>query len=210
VRRRAAAAALVLALLAATAAEAQAPVAPRRPAAGAGQGAEPDRLRPGAGGLGLMQGERAGPVTVDADQLEALQKEGLVVFSGNVVASQNGSTHYADRIEVYLDPKGAGIVRMISSGNVRVVTRDCLMGSAGRAEYYDAEQRVVLAGNARVWRENDTVTGERITIYLAEDRSVVEGGKQERVKAVFNPRGQGEASGAAAGRPKAPPGSPCQ
>ena len=34
----------------------------------------------------------------------------------------------------------------------------------------------------------DVVTGERITIYLAEDRSVVEGGQQERVKAVFYPR----------------------
>jgi len=47
----------------------------------------------------------------------------------------------------------------------------------------------VLVGNARVWRESDVVTGERITIYLAEDRSLVEGGKQERVKAIFYPSG---------------------
>ena len=196
--------------------EGQAAPAPRRPAKppvppppaaapapAAPSAAAPARPGPGGPGLGLMQGDRSGPVTVDADQLEALQKEGLVVFKGNVVASQNGSTQYADRMEVYLDPKGSGIVRMISTGNVRVVTRDCLMGTAGRAEYYDAEQRVILVGNARVWRENDVVTGERITIFLAEDRSLVEGGKQERVKAVFNPRGPAE------GKPKAPAGSPC-
>ncbi|HEV8437861.1 MAG TPA: lipopolysaccharide transport periplasmic protein LptA [Methylomirabilota bacterium] len=134
--------------------------------------------------------DKSAPVTVDADQLENRQKEGLIVFTGNVVASQNNSTHYADRMEVYLDAKGESIVRTISTGNVKIITRDCRMGTARRAEYYDAEQRVVLIGNARVWREDNVVTGERITIYLAEDRSVVEGGKQARVKAVFYPKNQ--------------------
>ena len=130
------------------------------------------------------------PVTVDADQLENLQKEGLIVFTGNVVANQNNSTQYADRMEVYLDAKGENIVRTISTGNVRIITKDCRMGTARRAEYDDAEQRVMLIGNARVWRDDNVVTGERVTIYLAEDRSVVEGGKQERVKAVFYPKSQ--------------------
>jgi len=134
--------------------------------------------------------DKNGPVTVDADQLENLQKEGLIVFTGNVVANQNNSTQYADRMEVYLDAKGSNIVRTISTGNVRIITRDCRMGTAKRAEYYDAEQRVVLIGNARVWRDDNVVTGERITIFLAEDRSVVEAGKQERVKAVFYPKNE--------------------
>jgi lipopolysaccharide export system protein LptA len=144
---------------------------------------------------------RNAPVTVDADQLENLQKEGLVVFTGNVVATQNSSTQYADRMEVYLDDKGNRIVRTVSTGNVRIITRDCRTGTAKRAEYYDAEQRVVLIGNARVWRDDNVVTGERITIYLAEDRSVVEGGQQERVKAVFYPKNQDEAA-----QPKVPAG----
>ena len=144
------------------------------------------------------------PVTVDADQLENIQKEGLVVFTGNVVATQNSSTQWADRMEVYLDDKGDRIVRTISTGNVRIITRDCRSGTAKRAEYYDAEQRVVLIGNARVWRDDNVVTGERITIFLAEDRSVVEGGQQERVKAVFYPKSQDEA----AARPK-PVGGQC-
>jgi lipopolysaccharide export system protein LptA len=183
--------------------EAQTPAPKRRPAKEAATpGQPPAGSRSTSPGLGMLQGDRSGPVTVDADQLEAMQKQGLVVFTGNVIAAQNGATHYADRLEVYLNPKGTGVSRMISTGNVRVVTRDCLLGTAGRAEYHDAEQRVILVGNARVWRDNDMVTGERITIYLAEDRSVVEGGKQERVKAVFNPRGATE------GKPKVP-GPPC-
>jgi lipopolysaccharide export system protein LptA len=126
-----------------------------------------------------------GPVVVDSDTLESMQKEGLSIFKGNVVARQNNSVQYADRMEVYTDAKSDRIERVVSTGNVRIITRDCRMGTASRTEYYDAEQRVVLIGNARVWRESDVVTGERITIYLAEDRSLVEGGKQERVKAIF-------------------------
>jgi lipopolysaccharide export system protein LptA len=149
--------------------------------------------------------DRNSPVTVDADQLENLQKEGLIVFTGNVVASQNGSTQYADRMEVYLDANGEAIVRTISTGNVKIITRDCKIGTARRAEYYDAEQRVVLVGNARVWQDDNVVTGERITIYLAEDRSVVEAGKQERVKAVFYPKNQDQPEQAG----KVPAGAPC-
>jgi len=125
------------------------------------------------------------PVVVDSDSLESMQKEGLSVFKGNVVARQNNSTQWADRMEVYTDSKTDRIERVVSTGNVRIVTRDCRMGTASRTEYYDAEQRVVLIGNARVWKGSDIVTGERITIYLAEDRSLVEGGKQGRVKAIF-------------------------
>ena len=56
------------------------------------------------------------------------------------------------------------------------------------------------------------VTGERITIYLAEDRNVVEGGKQERVKAVFYPKNQQEAAkpdAKPAGDGKPAGGAPC-
>jgi lipopolysaccharide export system protein LptA len=150
----------------------------------------------------------AQPVTVDADQLESIQKQGLVIFSGNVVARHNNSTQYADRMEVYLDAGGDKVLRTVSTGSVKIITRDCRTGTAKRAEYYDAEQRVVLVGDARVWQDENVVTGERITIFLAEDRQVVEAGKDERVKAVFYPRREGEASAAA--NPKPAPGAACK
>ena len=144
--------------------------------------------------------DRGQPVTVDADRMERYGKESLVIFSGNVVARQNGSVQYADRMEVYLDEKGDRVVRTVSTGNVRIVTRDCKTGTAQRAEYVDLEQRMVLVGNARVWQDDNVVTGETITMFLSQDRSLVQGGKQERVKAVFSPReepaGDGRAPGA--------------
>ena len=132
--------------------------------------------------------DRRQPVTIDADRMERFGKESLVVFTGNVVARQSASVQYAERMEVYLDEKGDRILRTVSTGNVRIVTSDCKTGTAKRAEYHDLEQRVVLLGNARVWQDDNVVSGDTITIYLSEDRSVVQGGRQERVKAVFYQR----------------------
>jgi len=134
---------------------------------------------------GKGQEDRSQPVTVDSDRMERFGKESLIIFTGNVVARQNNSVQYADRMEVYLDEKGDRILRTVSTGSVRIVTRDCKTGTAKRAEYFDLEQRVVLIGNARVWQNDDVVSGDTITIFLAQDRNVVQGGKQDRVKAVF-------------------------
>jgi lipopolysaccharide export system protein LptA len=113
-------------------------------------------------------------------------------------------------MEVYLDEKGDRILRAVSTGNVRIVTRDCKTGTAKRAEYYDLEQRIVLSGNARVWQEDNVVTGETITIFLSQDHSIVQGGKQERVKAIFYPKDEtrDEAAAAAPG-PAKKPSAPC-
>ncbi|MGH7324302.1 MAG: lipopolysaccharide transport periplasmic protein LptA [Candidatus Rokuibacteriota bacterium] len=129
--------------------------------------------------------DRGQPVTVDADRMEHYGKESLIVFSGNVVARQDTSVQYAERMEVYLDEKGERIARTVSTGNVRIVTKDCRTGTAKRAEYFDLEQRMVLTGDARVWQGDRVVTGETITIFLSQDHSVVQGAGPERVKAVF-------------------------
>ena len=177
------------------------PAAPAPGAAAAKPKAPEPKGEPGGRGAPGPAGiDRNSPVTIDADLLENLQKEGLVVFTGNVVANQNNS-------DPVLGPDGGLPRRQGRRHRAHGVERqredhhqDCKIGTAKRAEYYDAEQRVVLVGNARVWQEDNVVTGERITIFLAEDRSVVEGGKQERVKAVFYPRGQEQPAATASRR----------
>lgn len=166
---------------------------PAAPEPGPRAGGPAAPARPGAGS--------SSPIVIDADRMEALRKEGLVIFSGNVVARQDNSVQTADRMEVYLDDKGERVLRIISTGNVKIVTEDCRTGTARRAEYYDDEQRLVLIGDAKVWQDENVVTGERITIYLAEDRSTVEGGTRDRVKSVFYPRRE-EGGGAVSPAPR--------
>ena len=156
---------------------------------------------PATGRKAPAKEDRAQPVTVDADKMERFGKENLVVFTGNVVARHNGSVQYADRMEVYLDERGDKVLRTVSTGSVRIITRDCRTGTARRAEYHDLEQRVVLLGNARVWKEDNVVSGETITIFLSQDRAVAEGGRQERVKTVFYRNDDKPTETAAAARP---------
>jgi lipopolysaccharide export system protein LptA len=138
------------------------------------------------------------PIVIDADRMEASKKEGLVVFTGNVIAKQENSVQTADRMEVYLDDKGDRVLRIVSTGNVKIVTEDCRTGTSKRAEYYDDDQRLILIGDAKVWQEDNVVTGERIVMFLADDRSEVEAGPQGRVKSVFYPKRDEEKTDAGA------------
>ena len=137
----------------------------------------------GAGGDGGQQ-----PLTVDSDKMERFGKEKLVIFTGNVVARYNNNVQYADRTEVYFDEREDNVLRTVSTGNVRIILRDCRTGTARRAEYYDLDQRVVLKGNARVWQDDNVVSGDTITIFISQDRMVVDGGKNERTKGIFYSR----------------------
>ncbi len=149
--------------------------------------AQPGPVAPSRASDGKSKGQDQ-PVTIDADRMERFGKESLVVFTGKVVARHDNSVQYADRMEVYLDEKGNRVLRSVSTGNVRIITRDCRTGTAKRAEYFDLDQRLVLLGDARVWEGDNVVTGDTITIFLSQDRSVVQGGQQGRVKAVFYPK----------------------
>ena len=189
-------AALVLAVLAALGAAVAAagrpdqgsrPAPRRRPEAAPPAAAPKPRRRQAGGGRSI--GPRSNsPIVIDADRMEAMKKEGLIIFTGNVVAKQENSVQTADRMEVYLDDKGERVIRIVSTGNVKIVTEDCRTGTAKRAEYYDDDQtahahrrRQGVAGGQRGDRGRDR-------IFLADDRSTVRGGNQARVKSVFYPK----------------------
>jgi lipopolysaccharide export system protein LptA len=133
-------------------------------------------------------GRSSSPIVIDADHMEAMKKEGLVIFTGNVIAKQDNSVQTADRMEVYLDDRGERVLRIVSTGNVKIVTEDCRTGTARRAEYYDDDQRLLLIGDAKVWQDENVVTGDEIEMFLAEDRSTVKSGSRDRVKSVFYPK----------------------
>ena len=152
------------------------------PELAAGQPAPKGSTPPPAAGAATKTTQ---PLTVDSEKMERFGKEGVVIFSGNVVARRDNAVQYADRVEVYLDEKGDRVLRTVSTGSVRIITKDCRTGTAQRAEYYDLDQRVVLIGNARVWQEDNVVSGDTITIFISQDRTIVEGGKQDRVKGIF-------------------------
>ena len=121
------------------------------------------------------------PIQIDSHSLEARADEGLVVFQGEVVARQGDMTLQADRVSVFVDPSTSEVRSADAAGNVRVQRQDVV--ATGQEGKYDVSQGVVeLSGDAKAWRGRNVVAGDRIILYLAEDRIVVEG-----AKAVFVP-----------------------
>jgi lipopolysaccharide export system protein LptA len=73
------------------------------------------------------------------------------------------------------------IVRIQARGHVKVTLENRV--ALSDAAVYDAQSRIItLSGNPRLWRGNDFLSGDRIKVFLDEDRSVVEGGGSEKVK----------------------------
>jgi len=76
------------------------------------------------------------------------------------------------------------IVRIEAKGHVKVVQSD-QVALSGRAVYDPRERVITLTDSPQVWRGKDLLTGSRITVYLEEDRSVIESGPGSRVNATF-------------------------
>ncbi|MDO9462916.1 MAG: LptA/OstA family protein, partial [Deltaproteobacteria bacterium] len=61
------------------------------------------------------------------------------------------------------------------------------IATGDEAVYYEAEQNVILTGNPKVWEGNSMIKGSKITVFLDEDRSIVESQEENRVEAIVYP-----------------------
>ena len=78
-------------------------------------------------------------------------------------------------------------VSMIEAIGSVIIEKDDGRATCRKATYYEAEGKIVLTGNPIAWQKGTRVSGEKMTMYLADDRSVVEGGTQ----VVIEEAGQG-------------------
>lgn len=107
----------------------------------------------------------------------------------------------ADRLTLALsaDPdSGGGVRSVVAEGNVRF-SKGARRASAQRAEYDQARRLIVLERNAVIEDDRGNVTGDRVSIYLDEGRTVVEGG-EGRVRALLRPDGERGHGGDSQGR----------
>jgi lipopolysaccharide export system protein LptA len=159
--------------------------------------------------------EKEIPLRITAARLEADQKEGIIVFSGQVKSLYGDSTLYSDKLLVYLKkepapPKGAAkppqdqaeqsplgdlgagkIDRIVAKGNVRFVQED-RVANGDEAIYYKDRDEVVLKGNPQLWQAENTLKGERIVFNLKTNKVLVESSPQRRVEALLYSKGATE------------------
>ncbi|MGH7233110.1 MAG: LptA/OstA family protein [Nitrospiraceae bacterium] len=68
-----------------------------------------------------------------------------------------------------------------ATGRVRIVKEDG-QATCRKAIYHGDEDKIVLTGDPVAWQKGTRVTGQKIIMYLAEDRSVVEGGSHVMIE----------------------------
>jgi lipopolysaccharide export system protein LptA len=122
----------------------------------------------------LEKGKRE-PIVVTANRMEADQLGELVTFSGAVTLKKEDVTLHADTLRVFYDPRNRGVREIRARGKVRVV-QEGRVALADKAVYFSKEEKIVLTGDARVIENDNQVGGERITLFIRENRSFVEGG----------------------------------
>lgn len=131
------------------------------------------------------KGDDQSPMVINSDSLEVDNKNGKVLFKQNVVAKRGDIQIFAGEVEVSYEENK--IKEIIARKDVKVVRGD-VIATGQKASYDDARQMIILEGDPKIIQGDDTLEGERITFFLKDNKSVVEGNKGKRVQATIFPR----------------------
>jgi lipopolysaccharide export system protein LptA len=140
--------------------------------------------------------ERAAPIHIEADRMESYENRSQVVFKGRVEARQGDMVINAEQMTVFYLPaaedttggRGQRVSKVFAEGGVRV-NKDEWVATGQALDYFAQERRAVLSGEAKVWQDNNMITGNQVTLYLDEGKTVVERSRKEgeRVRAFIYP-----------------------
>ena len=139
-------------------------------------------------------GQDANRIHITADKLISETKAQTAEFIGNVNATQGGTTITGDRLKIYYK-KGLGekndqtgkesIKKIVASGNV-TIRMDDKVAVTEQAVYISETDMLILTGpNSKITSENNSVSGDKITLFRKDDRMIIDGSSGERVEAVL-------------------------
>ncbi len=141
--------------------------------------------------------------TITSKKMTVKNQDSQAIFEGAVVLTRGTLVVYSDRMVVSFGPQDANgqedrrmressqkkgpetvgnrsVNRIEATGRVKI-ERDNGNATCDKAIYYREEDKIVLTGSPVAWEKGTRVSGKRITMFLAEDRSVVEGGSHVRI-----------------------------
>lgn len=125
------------------------------------------------------------PMQISADRMIIHEQERRATFEGNVHVRQSDLLLQADQLDVWVKNSvasqeftyGSGnISKIAAKGHVRV-TQGARNITADEAVFDQDRQELVLSGNLSGRDGEYQVAGEKMVIYLEEQRSVIEGSR---------------------------------
>ena len=145
--------------------------------------------------------KKSEPIHIVSDRLDAYNDRGLVVFSGNVVATQEDKIMKSDNLFLYYKKregeskkigskniiKAGELEKVEAKGNVRITQGERVV-TGEKAIFYNDEQKIVVTGNPVMQEEKNIIKGEKIVVLLEENRGIVESTPGNRVTATIYPQ----------------------
>ena len=136
-----------------------------------------------------------GPIRVNADRSEVVEKQRQVILTDSVDIMQGDARLRANRVTLNYSGSGetqttglsgfGDISSMEAVGEVFYVTPE-LKATGDNGVYNAAEDTITLTGNVVLIRGEDVATGERLVMELSEGRTVLDGGSGQ-VQMNINP-----------------------
>jgi lipopolysaccharide export system protein LptA len=155
--------------------------------------------------------DQAVSTTITAKKMTVKNQDSQAVFEGAVVLTRGSLVVYSDRMVVLFraqdspandnqkgheavrgvaPSKGSDAVPAVSNRSVKMIEatgrvkieKDSGSATCEKAIYYHDGDKIILTGNPVAWEKGTRVSGKQITMFLAEDRSVVEGGSHVRIE----------------------------
>jgi len=138
-------------------------------------------------GQNQLFGNRKEPVDIISDTLDFDQKKQVATFTGNIKARQGDTTLSCDTLKIYFTGPGKKLKEIIATGTKVTINLQRKKGVCRKMHYFADDNKIVLSGNPSLDDGKNIITGETITFYLDEKRSVVKSGKNRRVKTTIFP-----------------------
>ncbi len=139
--------------------------------------------------------DQEGALTITSKKMTLKNQENTILFEGDVVVERDTMRLKANKVDVVFIPmseREQGLVETVdkkrevstitATGNVEFV-QDARTIHSNKVTYYKKDEKMVFTGSPDIREGQDELKGERITVYINEDRVVVEGGE-----AIIHPR----------------------
>ncbi|MDX1796138.1 MAG: lipopolysaccharide transport periplasmic protein LptA [Hydrogenovibrio sp.] len=139
------------------------------------------------------------PIEVTADTLSAKDKEGISIYTGNVIITQGTTTITGDKVTLHHPNRKVSTAIVVGTPATfrRYIPdeKNWVNGKADKITYTASKRTVLLEGNAQVVQEGkNSISGPEILYNVKEKTLFAKGNKKEqkRIKMIFTPDNEQE------------------
>src|SRR3990172_3286691 len=128
-------------------------------------------------------------LSISSSKMTLNNQMNTIVFEGDVIIEQEAMTLKADAVDVVFEPASdrengliEGVERkrtlstITATGDIKFIQGDRTI-YANTVVYFKKDEKMVFTGSPRILERQDELKGKKITVFILEDRVVVEGGE---------------------------------